>query len=243
MEVLAYVIRFFGDFHEVLFGAGLPIGVVSPEDGSDGAVGEPDGRRTRALGEEDIPCGTRLVSRHEGAIQPEVARYMQALRGCVCADTDVLTQCKGQQQSHQKVLPCLHKRCVLAYDKYTPNFTKSNGARRSGLVGMGEGWAPGRMKGGDRLRKGYALALTHGRGWSPAGEALPINRKLFIGMPEVRGQPVFGAAYVAASAGRMPLGEAKAWRPWRLVWLMAKSGGGKSGGGGGKSGPDYTNSR
>jgi len=120
MEVLAYVIWFFGDFHEVLFGAGLPIEVVSPEDGSDGAVGEPDGRRTRALGEEDIPYATRLIIRHEGAIQPEVARYMQALRGCVCADTDVLSQCKGQQQSHQKVLPCLHKRCVLAYDKYTP---------------------------------------------------------------------------------------------------------------------------
>ncbi len=35
------------------------------------------------------------------------------------------------------------------------------------------GWAreaPGRMKGGDRLRTGYALALTHGRGWSPAGQ-------------------------------------------------------------------------
>ena len=95
---------------------------------------------------------------------------MQALRGCACADTDVLTQSKGQQQSHQKVLACLHKRCVLAYDKYTPNFTKSNGARRSGLVGMGEGWAPGRMKGGDRLRTGYALALTHERGWSPAGQ-------------------------------------------------------------------------
>jgi hypothetical protein len=30
MEVLAYVIWFFGDFHEVLFGAGFPIGVVSP---------------------------------------------------------------------------------------------------------------------------------------------------------------------------------------------------------------------
>lgn len=95
---------------------------------------------------------------------------MQALRGCVCADTDVLTQSKGQQQSHQKVLPCLHKRCVLVYDKYTPNFTKSNGARRSGLVGMGDGWAPGRMKGGDRLCTGYALALTQGRGWSSAGQ-------------------------------------------------------------------------
>jgi len=101
---------------------------------------------------------------------------------------------------------------------------------------MSEGWAPGRMKGGDRLRKGYALALTHGRGWSPAGEALPINRKLFIGMLEVRSQPVFGAAYVAASAGRMPLGEAKSlaplpgsladgeerrrkeWRRWQKKW-------------------------
>jgi len=59
-------------------------------------------------------------------------------------------------------------------------------------------------------------------------------------MPEVRSQPVFGAAYVAASAGRMPLGEAKALRPYQAVWLMAKGGGGKSGGGGkgggGKSG-------
>jgi len=63
------------------------------------------------------------------------------------------------------------------------------------------------------------------------------------GMPEVRSQPVFGAAYVAASAGRMLLGEAKALRPYQVVWLMAKGGGGKSGGGGGKSGPDYTNSR
>jgi len=56
------------------------------------------------------------------------------------------------------------------------------------------------------------------------------------GMPEVRSQPVFGAAYVAASAGRMLLGEAKALRPYQVVWLMAKGGGGKSGGGGGKGG-------
>ena len=56
------------------------------------------------------------------------------------------------------------------------------------------------------------------------------------GMHEVRSQQVFGAAYVAASAGRMLLGEAKALRPYQVVWLMAK-------GGGGKSGPDYTNSR
>jgi len=79
------------------------------------------------------------------------------------------------------------------------------------------------------------------------GDELPQGGKLFIffscGMPEVRSQPVFGAAYVAASAGRMLLGEAKAWRPYQVVWLMAKGGGGKSGGGGGKSGPDHTNSR
>jgi len=63
------------------------------------------------------------------------------------------------------------------------------------------------------------------------------------GMPEVRSEPVFGAAYVAASVGRMLLGEAKALRPYQVVWLMAKGGDGKSGGGGGKSSPDYTNSR
>ena len=124
-------------------GIGRPGGSAGPhrEDVSDGAVGEPDGRRTRALGEEDIPCGTRLATRHEGALYPEVARYMQALRGRDCADTDVLTQPKGQQQSHQKVLAYLHKRCVLAYDKYTPNFTKLNGARRSERDWLG--WARG----------------------------------------------------------------------------------------------------
>ena len=52
------------------------------------------------------------------------------------------------------------------------------------------------------------------------------------GMHEVRSQQVFGAAYVAASAGRMLLGEAEALRPYQVVWLMAKGGGGKSGGGG-----------
>ena len=55
-------------------------------------------------------------------------------------------------------------------------------------------------------------------------------------MHEVRSQPVFGAAYVAASAGRMLLGEAEALRPYQVVWLMAKGGGGKSGGSGGKGG-------
>jgi len=55
-------------------------------------------------------------------------------------------------------------------------------------------------------------------------------------MPEVRSQQVFGAAYVAASVGRMLLGEAEALCPYQVVWLMAKGGGGKSGGGGGKGG-------